>query len=288
VVEPLLPGGPVANFSTDDTKVHVLRVGLNYKFGGAPGAGFPAAVAAAAMPVKARTPSVVAGSYRWTGFYLGGHRGYGWSNATGTGTEVPASFDRVTFNLDGDGVVGGAQLGFNWQVAPNWVIGVEADVSGTGIRGSSFAGVAFGGLPTNCCDLYMSKEIDWLATVRGRLGYAWDRWMVYGTGGVAWAGVSGDVFTNRPFTAEVRGSYRSTKTGWTGGGGIEWAFADNWTARAEYLYYDIDGFTVTATDTVGAGIVNNFTTDDTKVHVLRVGVNYKFGGLGTAPLVARH
>lgn len=112
--------------------------------------------------------------------------------------------------------------------------------------------------------------------------------MIYGTGGVAWAKVEDDVFTNRPFTAEVSGSYSETKSGWTAGGGLEWAFADNWTARAEYLHYRFDGDTVTATDRENAGVSNSYTTGDMKVNVVRLGVSYKFGDLGKAPVAAKY
>ena len=144
-------------------------------------------------------------------------------------------FDAATFNLDGNGIIGGAQVGYNLQLAPSWVIGVEADISGTGIRGSSFAPVTLAGVPAlGGRTHYMSKEIEWLGTVRGRLGYTWDRWMVYATGGVAWAHAGGDLIPrNVQQIGNARGSHSSTKTGWTAGGGIEWAFGGNWTARAE-------------------------------------------------------
>lgn len=270
-------------FTTDDTNVHVLRAGVNYKFGGYGPAGY---ASAAGMPVKGRR---VASVYAWSGFYVGGHAGYGWSDATGTVTPLAPlpSFDQAIFDLNDRGIAGGAQLGYNLQFAPNWVAGVEADISGTGLRGSSFADVSFGGLPTGN-DHYMSREIDWLASLRGRLGYAADRWMIYGTGGAAWAKVKGDVFTNRPFTQEVSGSYSSTASGWTAGGGIEWAFADNWTARAEYLHYRLDGDVTIATDREGAGFSNSYATGDIKVNVLRLGVNYKFGDFGKAPVLAKY
>jgi outer membrane immunogenic protein len=266
-------------FTTDDTNVHVLRAGVNYKFGGYS--------SAPDMPVKAASRAVA--PHAWTGFYLGGHVGYGWSDANAIVTPLAPlpSFDEATFNLDGKGIVGGVQGGYNLQVAPSWVVGIEGDYSGTGIRGSSFADVAFGGGATGA-DHYMSREIEWMATLRGRLGYAADRWMVYGTGGVAWAKVKGDVFTNRPFAQEVSGSYSETNSGWTAGGGIEWAFANNWTARAEYLHYRFDGDTVIATDKENAGLSNSYTTGDMKVNVVRVGVNYKFGGFGKAPVVAKY
>lgn len=173
---------------------------------------------AADMPVRgpvykyAPQPAPV---FNWTGFYVGGHVGYG-------------------FNSDLDGFALGLQAGYNWQFSPNWVFGLEADITGTDMN-DSIAGV--------------HSHIDYLGTVRARLGYAVDRTLFYGTGGVAF---------NRNAVAGVHDS----DTGYTLGLGIEWAFAPNWSAKVEYAYYNFD---------------NNVTLGGTDISTVKFGLNYRFG-----------
>ncbi len=137
--------------------------------------------------------------FNWTGFYIGAHGGYGWGDFGGASPE---------------GGFGGGQIGVNYQFAPNWVWGVEADVSGSGVK-DDFLGA--------------SVKTDVFGTARLRLGYTVDRTMIYGTGGLAWA----DTKLNDGLVSNSQ-----TNFGWTIGGGLEYAFAPNWTAKVEYLYAD--------------------------------------------------
>jgi outer membrane immunogenic protein len=193
------------------------------------------AVPASAADMAARGPvykaPAAAPLFDWTGFYIGAHGGYGWGSFGG---------------LDPDGGFGGGQIGVNWQFAPNWVWGVEADISGADMK-DSVAGV--------------SVKTDVFGTVRGRLGYTVDRTMFYGTGGFAWAD------TKASF-AGASGS--ENNYGWVLGAGIEYAFAPNWTAKVEYLHADYGRDTYS-----GAGI-----TGDLKNDTIKVGVNYLFNSGG--------
>jgi outer membrane immunogenic protein len=171
--------------------------------------------------------------FNWTGFYIGGHGGYGWGDASG---------------LDTDGWFGGGQIGFNYQFAPNWVWGVEADISGSDISGGNSATAGF--------------KTDVFGTARLRLGYTVDRVMLYGTGGFAWADSK----------ASLLGvSDSQTNYGWALGGGIEYAFAPNWSAKIEYIHadYGSDNYALAPTTSI------NLKTDTVKF-----GVNYLFNSGG--------
>jgi outer membrane immunogenic protein len=200
-----------------------------------------AADLAARPPVKA--PSYVPPAYyNWSGFYVGINGGYGFGTSSWTGTD--------NFNING-GLVGGT-AGYNWQVGQA-VFGLEGDGDWSGIKGSTTTGC-----PAGC-----ETRNDWLATFRGRLGYAADRFMPYVTGGLA----VGDI---KATTLGFPG-IDTTRTGWTVGGGVEFAIAGPWTAKLEYLYVDLGsadcGFSC------GGPAPDNV---DLKTNIVRGGINYKF------------
>jgi outer membrane immunogenic protein len=189
----------------------------------------------AQYPVKA-VPLAV---FDWTGFYVGVNAGYGWGTSRDDfGTEL----DR--FKVNG-GLVGGT-VGYNYQIG-HAVLGIEGDMDWQDVKGS---GACIGGV--------CQTKSRWLATARGRLGYAFDRFMVYGTGGAAFA----DLQTNVPGV----GVTSNTRTGWTVGGGAEYAFAPNWSLKAEYLFADLGKFNCVA---CGANVKFN-------ENIVRAGLNYKF------------
>jgi outer membrane immunogenic protein len=181
--------------------------------------------------------------YDWTGFYIGinGGGGFGSSNWDSTGSR----------DVSG-GVVGGT-AGYNFQFSQA-VIGVEGDVDWSGINGSS----------TNACPPGCQTSNTWLATLRGRLGYAADRFMPYVTGGAAFGNIRASA-PGLPVTS-------NDNTGWTLGAGLEAALAPNWTAKVEYLYVDLGSFNCGLN--CGAGLVNDNVSFHT--NLLRAGVNYKF------------
>ncbi len=189
-------------------------------------------------PIIEETPS-----FTWSGLYVGAHVGYGWTDIDWQ--EVPA------FNAshDGNGWLGGAQIGYNWQ-SGRFVYGVEADISRLWVDGGNAGG---------------SHEMSWLYTVRGRVGLASpdNRTLFYVTGGGAWADID---------YASPLGSYSNNHFGWVIGGGIERALTQNVTARVEYLYYDFDSVTAPAGTVAGGGIADL----DPSMHTVRFGLNFKF------------
>jgi outer membrane immunogenic protein len=198
--------------------------------------GATGAASAADLPRKA--PSYVAPSYYdWTGFYIGANAGYGWT---------------TTFAGNPRGFVGGGQLGYNWQTG-NFVVGIEGDIQYSALKSE----VDLGGGVTG------AAKIPAFATVRGRLGYAFDRALVYGTGGWAYtkteASLSG---------AGVTISDSKWTSGYALGAGLEYALWNRWTVKGEYLYVRSGDVSLTLAGLTASG---NYT-----VNVARVGLNYRF------------
>jgi outer membrane immunogenic protein len=201
--------------------------------------------------------------YDWTGFYIGGHFGAGWSTTTATdrtgGSFAPAGAGvDITSNA---GFLGGGQLGYNYQTGP-WVFGVEGDFSYTDIHGATTTVAA----PAN---VGLTSRLNWVGTVTGRLGYTWDRTLLYAKAGLAFGNVTLDI---TPPKVAVFDS-KDTRTGWTVGAGAEYALWNNWSLKAEYNYLDLGTRTVTATSPTGASVLA-----DSKVteHMIKLGANYKF------------
>jgi outer membrane immunogenic protein len=206
-------------------------------------AALPASAADLPRSMPSRAPVYVA-AYNWTGFYLGINGGGAWGDSDWNGFAFS--------NSPSGGMVGGT-AGYNWQGAGSpWVFGVEADIDWTGIKGSSACGFAF-----SC-----QTKNDWLGTARGRVGYAWDRFLPYFTGGVAF----GNVDANRTGFTGVS----STNAGWTIGGGVEGVIAGNWTAKVEYLYADLGDTTCSV---AACGVATNV---DLRLNTVRAGLNYRF------------
>ena len=227
---------------------------------------------AADLPVKAPARVIAPMAYNWTGFYAGLNIGGSWGRqdnalVSSTGIVEFTNSDKI------DGVIGGGQIGYNWQ-SNQWVFGIEADFQGSGQKGNgSFFIPAVGGnlaLVIPSTSITYEEKLNWFGTVRGRLGYAFDRWLPYVTGG--WAFGHGEINGSRT-TGAVNTVFSGSEdySGWTLGGGVEWAFANNWSAKAEYLYIDFgDGPTVPIT--TGVNVVSGKMTDN----IVRIGVNYKF------------
>jgi len=209
-----------------------------------------------AAPPPPRAPAVyvptTAPVYNWGGIYIGINGGYGFGTSDWTVAGVGST---GSFNTDG-GLVGGT-IGANFQ-ASQFVFGIEADVDWTDIRGST---TAFPCLST------CQTSNDWLGTVRGRVGYAFDRVLIFGTGG----GAFGDVKA----TVTGAGSNDNSEFGWTAGGGVEFAVTENLTARVEYLFVDLsNGSCTTACGSPATAVAVKFDAS-----LVRAGLNYKFGGL---------
>jgi outer membrane immunogenic protein len=219
--------------------------------------------------------------FSWSGCYVGGHVGYRWVEAEAAFPSVPPDFPpniARALGYDLDSWVGGGQVGCNAQF-DRWVIGIEGDFSfGEKSETREFDTVGL--------DNPITLTSNWNASLRGRLGWAWDRTLVYATGGAAWMrlGVQTIDFDAGVFVPEASLSARQTLVGWTVGAGIEHAFTPNWTARIEYLYADY------GRERFFHGITTAefFPTDvEVHTHTVRVGVNYRFG-LGKYPVSAKY
>jgi outer membrane immunogenic protein len=273
---------------------------------------------AADMATKAPPVPAPAPAYNWTGFYIEGSAGYGWGQSgsvdpTGSTTFIsaiagsPSATSAMVAAIPNSlpvsprGFIAGGGFGYNYQI--NKVVwGLEADFSGANIAGSGSGGgtvadVGFPGVTTTSA-VTASQRLDFLGTVRGRLGYTpTDRLLVYGTGGLAYGHVSSSTTvseveapTNLTLVniTPANGSASTMRTGWVAGGGLEWAWSSQWSVKAEYLHYDLGSLTYSAGTLVGFtggapppglfGTVNVSSTTHFAGDIVRLGVSYKFGG----------
>jgi outer membrane immunogenic protein len=263
--------------------------------------GATAPAIAADMPVKApiytKAPPL---AYNWTGFYVGLNGGYSFGKSSTDYTTTALAFST---SQSMDGWVFGGQAGYNWQLNQNWLIGIEADIQATGQDGTAAdPGVVIGPIcplstnvticRTTTTTGSFEQKLPWLGTARLRLGVLpSDHWLLYATGGLAVGEVetndtvsTATTFTSGSGTGPVIGtvaaaaaaSSNTTRTGWTLGGGVEWALWDQWTAKLEYLYVDLGTIGNTFT---GVGAFSPLTTSSHVTdNIVRVGVNYRFGG----------
>ena len=225
----------------------------------------------------------------WTGFYAGLNLGGGWDAGNGNKNayNLYGANGGVTNKMSG-GVIGGVQIGYNYQInslglgCMGALIGAEADFQGTsmGSNGSGTTYNYFGNLSSN-----QGMSVPWFGTVRGRLGLTvMPTLLVYGTGGFAYA----DVSRNGGLLGFNNGS--ATQTGWTAGGGVEWMFMPNWSAKAEYLYTDVSGGGNNNNNWLyqnNLGLGLNSVNNHTRWNTVRAGVNYHFNW-GAAPVVAKY
>jgi outer membrane immunogenic protein len=249
---------------------------------------------AADMPIKA---APVVAVLNWTGCHVGGSFGVSWASDggysttsassdlfMGTSASVPSGVG-LTNSFGASGPLGGVDVGCDYQ-AGNWVLGAEADWSVTHTFGSASIVTApnflvipvpsGGSVFYNGSDVWMAQE-RWLATARIRLGYASDKWLLYVTGGAAWASIQSTELATAFVNTNV--SQTDTRTGWTIGTGVDYALAAEWSARAEYLYVRFPNY-MTFTPGSGPGYANfgwitNLNNSFTN-NVLRVGLNYDF------------
>jgi outer membrane immunogenic protein len=239
--------------------------------------------------------------FTWTGVYIGGQVGGAW----GTGSNLFTGFDPffppagvfINTNLSGNpsGVIGGAHLGYQVQIN-QWILGIEGSVDGTSL--SKTVGVAFP--DGTAATVHSSADVQ--GSIRGKLGIAWDRFMIYGTGGVAFGGfnttvnvsspgfvginpVTGLPFAFGPFFAN--GSFSNTRVGWTAGGGAQYAITPNWWVFAEYRFTDFG--------TIREGVFPNLPTGfffngsrRIQQNQVQAGFSYKFDILPPPPVVAKY
>jgi outer membrane immunogenic protein len=273
----------------------------------------------APAPVYTKAPPIeVAPACVWCGWYVGGNVGYAQSEPTSVNSSAvvtnpgilgllgfaPAAAAGLTTGIpvgSQQGIIGGGQFGYNFQ-SGRFVAGFEADIQGLSGRAT---GTSVTAVPIPVIDgsanatLTATNSVNWLGTVRGRIGIAAaPNFLIYGTGGLAYGGVNSSTGINGAFsalgilngTSLASGNFSETRVGWTVGAGGEWMFTSNWSAKLEYLHYDLGSANygtpvnissplLGATSTLGQSSSTNFRGD-----IVRVGLNYKFGG----PVVAKY
>jgi len=266
---------PFAFTATSRLHDNIVRAGVNYRFG-------PRSAPASAYDAMAAVPPPI---YSWTGFYVGANVGYGFANDHSQVDFVPAAFgtsDPGT-SVTPKGVLGGVQLGYNWQAGPHWLAGFEADLQGTRQDDTACSSLfcvsqtAFGTSDTQAISI--QHQLDYFGTVRGRLGYVANNTLFYATGGAAFGHVRETIHVN--FSGNVTGQiidqgFTKDLAGYVVGGGIEAALWDGWSAKAEYLFMNLGNMSNTLDIGVNAPqpLNSNSTVRD---HIVRIGANYHFG-----------
>jgi outer membrane immunogenic protein len=242
-----------------------------------------------APPMVAPVPA-----FSWTGCFVGAHGGWGWSKKDVT--------ERLTFStsaarsrsgtIDTSGAIFGGQIGCDYQFASNFVIGIQGDFAGATLKSDTVKNFIDIGSTTN----NLHVQTDWLSSVTGRVGITgWiPRTMLYARGGGAWIRERWD-FLLQDFSVGGLGgsgnhSFSQTRSGWTIGGGIEYAIAPNWSIFAEFNFYDFGTKRAHLPSTSGLNFTRAFDIDaKQRLEAVRVGVNYRFNwGKGKAPVVAKY
>jgi outer membrane immunogenic protein len=255
---------------------------------------------AADMPLKAQRAAPQ--YFTWTGCYIGVNAGWGRAEhdlstfAAGAPNNINATARTAINNaglasINGDGFTGGGTVGCNWQTN-NWVWGIEGDFNFANFDADRNTGNVVEPVSGRTVRSIDSVGTDWFATLRGRFGIAFDRVLIYGTGGAAFAKFdiskrfAWDFIDGCPIVGGLQechvGGISDTRIGWVAGGGIEWAFASGWSVKGEYLFADFGSVSYT-TANVGPGFVGAGNTQlathsvDTTVQIVRFGLNYRWG-----------
>jgi outer membrane immunogenic protein len=263
------------------------------------------AVAASAADLAARpyTKAPVAAPvelYNWTGFYVGGNVGGVWERGSGTTNFFdPTAPARAVNNMQANSLgssalIGGLHAGYNWQMA-RWVFGVEADWDWTNAKNSFCRQTSIDSLAcvdNNAGFLTLAEKTQWLGSARGRVGYTWDRFMIYGTGGAAWGKIDSSINANclragcgsSVLQLNSTANFSNTQGGWVAGVGIEAMLNANWIVRAEYLHYDLGSITSTLNLPDPVRPQSATWSRSYRYDTVRAGLSYKFGG----PVVAKY
>ncbi len=233
---------------------------------------------AADLPARAvyKAPPPVAAVWTWTGFYVGVHVGAGWGTKEVTLTNTPPPLLFINENNYAiNGFLGGGQVGVNYQFG-QWVVGAEAQFSWADLDGKGTCNVILIAL-NNC-----HTKADFIGTIAARLGFAVDRALVYVKGGGAWVHDKYDIsFAVTPFTNV---HVEDTRWGWMFGTGVEYAFTGNWSAKVEYNFMDFGTKTYLFPGIIG----NDFVDIRERIHLVKFGLNYRFGGFGLFPVSAAY
>jgi outer membrane immunogenic protein len=223
-----------------------------------------------APPRQPVAAEVIAPVWTWTGFYAGAHIGYGWGKANWNFVQAGTFVSPST-----NGIFGGAQIGYNYQIN-QIVVGLEADASAADLHGWRSCPVA----AFTC-----ASRVNFLGSLRGRVGYAFDRALVYATAGLGIGSFRNRTYVAAPVT--LFGTYNTTRVGLAVGAGVEYAVMPNWTVKAEYMYYHFGS----GTQLAGPGSLDGVGGSDVRVrndvHTLKLGVNYLFS-TGPGAIAARY
>jgi outer membrane immunogenic protein len=256
-----------SNLSVQST-TQLFRVGANYRFGGG-------SAAPGAAPMLANV--------NWTGFYLGAVAGGGTNSADGK--DFNRWFASSGVALESWGASGGLTAGYNFQIGRSGLFGIEGDISAASFKESLSA-------PDWCCTLdgstgtYHDTKMPWYATLRARAGLTYGSTLFYATGGLAFVNQKTQMFTRNPSSNSIPIVIDGTRTGLALGAGVEFALSQNWSVKGEYLALYAPGRTKQDP---------NILDDDTATYrvnsttqLVRVGVNYRFGGAPAAPVMVRY
>lgn len=240
------------------------------------------AVPAMAADLAVKAPPTFVERFTWTGCYLGGHVGGGFAHnditdpvalvqdSFGAGPTVGAT----TVSPSSSGVVIGGQIGCDYQFAPSWVVGIEGAASGATISGDTTVPLPLGLAGETAL---VNAKTDFLGSVTGRLGFTVDRVLFYGKAGVAWAGgkyIDSGTFLGTTFRFEGP----QTRTGWTAGGGVEWAFSPHWSTFIEYDYYGFGSRDTLMSDPIN--VLSGTVSTKLNVQVVKAGVNFHMWSAG--------
>jgi len=262
------------------------------------------AALAADLPSRAPPPVYMppAPIFTWTGIYIGGQIGYAWTNGNNqfTGFDPFTGFGLAT-SVGGtpNGVIGGANVGYNYQIN-QWVLGLEGSVDGTSLSNTAVANVPLLG---GTFGVNANSTLPIEGSIRGKLGVAWDRALIYATGGVAFGGFNTDFtgfgtgFGGVPIFGST--SVSSTRVGWTVGGGIQYAVTNNWSVFAEYRYTNFGSISqnlfpglagIAVTTPAGAIVTGAFLNGNRQIqqNLVQVGFDYKFDLFTPPPVVAKY
>ena len=252
------------------------------------------AIVLAAMPIAdvhaadllVKAPPIPNVSYNWSGLYIGGFAGYGWGRRDVTNVNGNAPFPAGTVrNLNANGGLGGVQVGFNYEFPSSWLIGIEADfawshIAGTNAQFSSVPGFLAGERKARLSTEHF--DMNSITTVTGRVGHAFNNWLLYAKGGGAWAGTKSNSNTTDPTTGllESTTSDSRVRSGWTVGAGVEWGFSQNWSALLEYDFLDFGTMTNNVSPTYyngATGLATLTRNSRLDASIIKVGLNYRFG-----------
>src|SRR5262245_13948834 len=213
----------------------------------------------------------------WSGFYFGAHGGGGRAQKDVTALPFPfgvATIAPTPFTVDASGWLAGGQFGGNYQVGM-WVFGVEASASWANLKGdATCSATSTTGVVATIVSATCSAKVDALGTVAGRIGVAFDRALVYAKGGAAWTNDKYDLTSTNVLLPTFNAN--ETRWGWMVGGGLEYAFTDNWSGFAEYNYLDLGTRSIRFVDTTSLVFADTDVRE--RLHVVKLGFNYRLGG----------